>query len=176
MASLGHPQSVKQSPPAVRALARRLLPFLPALLAAAALAGCGGSQATAQLAAKADPICEATSARRDAANAGLGHAHSLSGRRALKAIARTAPGLAIYESSAVSQLRKLKPPASLADSWRSMLADLQQLADDTARLGTFAKQDDVHAAARLLAESSNTRTDLVAIATLDDLTPCGQAN
>jgi hypothetical protein len=176
MAFLGHPSSVKEPPPAARALARRFPPFLSALLAAAALAGCGSSQPAAQLAAKADPICEATVARREAANASLSHAPSSSGPRALKAIAQTSPGLAIYESNAVAQLRKLDPPASLARTWRSMLGYLQQLADDTARLGTLAKQGDLHAAKHLLTESKATRANLVAVATLDGITPCGQAN
>jgi hypothetical protein len=176
MAFFGHPPSAKEPPPPGRAVARRFLGFLPALLATAALAGCGDSQATASLAAKADPICEGTVAKREEANASLSHAPSLPGPRALTAIARTAPGLAIYESNAVSELRKLDPPASLADSWRSMLGDLQQLANDTARLGALAKQGKLPAAKHLLDESRSTRTHLVAIAALDGLTPCGQAN
>jgi hypothetical protein len=166
MAFFAHPPS----------LARRFLPLLPALLAAATLAGCGGSQASASLAAKADPICEATVAKREAANASLTHGPSLPGPSALQALARTSPGLAIYESDAVSQLRKLDPPASLAGAWRSMLAELQQLANDTARLGALAKQGNLTAAKHVLAESRGTRARLISTATLDGLTPCGQAN
>jgi hypothetical protein len=157
--------------------ARRFLPVLPALLAAATFAGCGGgSQASESLAAKADPICEATVAKREAANASLTHAPSVPGPRALQALARTSPGLAVYESNAVSQLRKLDPPASLAGAWQSMLGDLQQLAHDTARLGVLAKQGNLTAAKHVLAESRGTRARLISTATLDGLTPCGQAN
>ncbi len=158
----------------------RLLLLLLLVLAAAgaSVAGCGGSggQSAAQLVARADPICEGTNAKREAANATLGHATSLKSPSVLAGLAKTAPGLAAYDSAAVAQLRKLQAPSSLASDWRSMLADLQQLAEDTARLGRYAGEKNVKGAESLLGSSRATRTQLVAIATRDRLTPCARAN
>jgi hypothetical protein len=155
---------------------RRFLPPLAVGLIALLVAGCGGSQAGSQLAAKADPICEGTNAKRTAADASLGPATSLNSPTVLAGLAKTAPGLAAYDTAAVGQLRKLRAPSSLAGYWTSMLADLQQLAEDTARLGAYAKEKNVKAAESLLSGSRGTRRQLVALATRTGLTPCAHAN
>jgi hypothetical protein len=156
----------------------RFLLFVVLAAAIASLSGCGGSggQSAAQLVARADPICEGTNAKREAANASLGHATSLKSPAVLADLAKTAPGLAAYDTSAVSQLRKLQAPSSLAGDWRSILADLQQLAEDTARLGAYGKEKNVKSAESLLSASRATRRQLVAIATRDRLAPCARAN
>jgi hypothetical protein len=156
----------------------RLLLLLALAAVGASVVGCGGSggQSAAQLVARADPICEGTNAKREAANASLGHATSLKSPTVLSALAKTAPGLAAYDSAAVAQLRKLQAPSSLANDWRSMLADLQQLAEDTAHLGKYASEKNVKGAESLLSASRASRRQLVAIATHVGVTPCARAN
>jgi hypothetical protein len=158
-----------------------LLLLLVLAVAGTSVAGCGGSggsgaQSTAQLVARADPICEGTNAKRTAAEASLGHATSLANPTALTGVAKTAPGLAAYDTTAVEQLRRLQAPASLARYWQAMLSDLQQLAEDTARLGEYAKEKNVKAAEGLLSGSRTTRRQLVALAARTGLTPCARAN
>jgi hypothetical protein len=157
----------------------RLLPLLVLAIASVSLVGCGdsgGGQSAAQLVARATPICEGTNAKREAANASLGHATSLKSQTVLASIAKTAPGLAEYDSAAVAQLRKLQAPSSLALDWTSMLADLQQLAEDTARLGKYASEKNIKGAESLLSGSRGTRKQLVTLATHVGLTPCARAN
>jgi hypothetical protein len=159
----------------------RLLLLLP--LVVALLSGCGGSEASsgstgssarAQLIAKADPICEATIKRRLEEEKRLSAA-STSGPP-LKALASSAPGLAASQSRAVSQLRELSPPATLAKDWQSMLAALQQLATDTARIGAYAKEKNVKALEKVVRTGGGTRRRLASIATRDGLAPCARAN
>jgi hypothetical protein len=157
-------------------MAHKLRFLLP--LVAVLAAGCGSTQTLtrAQLVARADPICASASAKREAANATLGHATSLASPPTLEALAKTAPALGTYESQVVSRLRQLNAPASLAGDWKSMLAGLQQLANDTVRLGAYAKEKNVTGGEKLIASSKNTRRQILTIAIRDGLGPCGRAN
>lgn len=142
------------------------------------LAGCGGTQSLPsgqrKLIAEADPICASASAKRAEANGKLGTVTSLSSPTVLKTIAQTAPGVSAYENEAVSKLRQLSAPASIATDWQTMLAGLQQLAKATGQLGVYAKAKNVTAAEKLLASSKTTREQLLAIAARDGFTNCGR--
>jgi len=157
---------------------RSLLPVLAAALAAAP-AGCGGTSTAhtltrAQLIARADPICASASEERAKANARLRGATSLSSPQTLATLAETASSVAVYENQGIATLRKLSAPASLARDWRSMLAGLQQLANATAQLGTYAKEKNVKAAEQLLTSTSSTRAQLLVLANRDGFRSCGR--
>lgn len=47
--------------------------------------------------------------------------------------------VAAYEHSAAAQMRKLTPPASMAQGWKQMIAGLETLATATANLGEDAR-------------------------------------
>jgi hypothetical protein len=159
---------------------RRLLPVVA--FVAVLFSGCGGSGASsassasahARLVAKADPICEATNKRRSEEEKRLSAATTSTTR--LNALASSAPGLAAFQSQAVAQLRQLSPPAALAREWQSMLAALQELATDTARLGADAKKKDIKGLEEIIKSGRGTRTQLASIATRDGLAPCARAN
>ena len=158
---------------------RSLLPV--ASVIAALLAGCGGAAqggtgqlARAELIAKANPICKRTIKRLLEVEKTLAKASTAG--PPLQALAATAPGLSASQSQAVSQLRQLTPPASLAGDWRSLLAGLQELADDTARIGAAAKQKNEKAMESIVRTGNATRKRLLAIGARDGLGPCGHAN
>jgi hypothetical protein len=156
---------------------RSLLPV--AAVAAALLAGCGGAAQggtgqRAELIAKADPICRQSIKRLLAVEKTL--AKAATAGPPLQALAASAPALSTFQSQAVSQLRRLTPPASLAGDWRSMLAGLQELADDTARIGVDAQHKNVKAMEKVVSTGNGTRKRLLAIGARDGLGPCGRAN
>ena len=111
--------------------------FSIAALAAVAATGCG-SQAAAggpsHVISQADAVCKQVEARSAAINASLSKVRS----QQMKEIAKVAPGFSQFELQAVERLRALAVPASLAGEWRELLAGMQQLAVDTARLGVAA--------------------------------------
>ena len=155
---------------------RRRLLLLP--LVGLLAAGCGSSQhltpAQSKLVAEADPICASASARRAQANARLHGVTSLSNPQTLQVLASTASGVAAYESAAVTKLRKLSAPPSYAKEWQTMLTGLQQLANDTAQLGVYAKAKNVAAAERLDDGTQSVRSQLLAIASRDGFKSCGR--
>jgi hypothetical protein len=157
---------------------RRILLLLLPLLVGVLIAGCGsgGSSPQQKLVAEADPICASASAKRAEANARLGTVTSLSSPTVLKIIGQTAPSVSAYESEAVSKLRRLKAPASLTTDWQTMLTGLQQLANATAQIGSYARSKDVPAAEKVIASSKRTREQLRVIAGRDGFKNCGHAD
>jgi hypothetical protein len=125
-----------------------------------ALAGCGGVGTTkltrsvttaprsssasgaARLIAKADAICRQVN-------------HELAaGPQRLEGpqIAVTALHNAALERRAVAELSRLTPPGALARDWRQIIAYRQSLAEALAKLGHYAKANDVQ---RMLALSTS---------------------
>jgi hypothetical protein len=159
----------------------RLSALIPVVTVAAMLAGCGGSGSDgpsltrAQLVARATPICRATVKTRVEASKKLEKENTAAGPP-FAALAASAPALGASQTRAVAQLRKLSPPASLAKDWQSLLAGLQQLADDTAKIGADAKEKNIKAIEAIVSGGTGARTRLVTIAKRDGLEPCGSAN
>ncbi len=106
---------------------------------AVAVAGCGGSSAKpltrAELTAQANAICKTVTAK--LASKTINNE---------KDIARVAPELASFEQSALTKLSKLVPPAELANDWKQFVADAETLAENTAKLGEYAKANNLKAA------------------------------
>lgn len=113
-----------------------------------AVGGCGSSSkplTRAELTAKANAICR-----------------SVSGKLATKSVnsvqdvARTAPQLAAVEQGALTELSKLVPPTSMESEWKTFIAGAQMLAENTAKLGEYAKSNDLESARSLIVSSEAT--------------------
>jgi hypothetical protein len=140
--------------------------------AAGALAapGCGASSKAAslmrgELIAKADAICSRVHAE-----------YHANGYRSIQDMARLAPRLASYEQTAVAELRKLTPPASMANDWRQIVAGAQTVASDTAKLGRYAKENNLKAATALYTASGQVERQALATARRDGFKACTQAS
>lgn len=131
-----------------------------------AVCGCGSSSkplTRAELTAKADAICKTVTTK-------------ISSKRAntTQEIARLAAELASFEQSALTNLSKLVPPAELESDWKQFVAGAQTLAENTAKLGEYAKANNLKAAKGLLTSSEAVQKQMVAIAKRDGLTACEQ--
>jgi hypothetical protein len=131
-----------------------------------AISGCGSSPkplTRAELTAKADKICEGVTAKLKS--------------RTIKNqqdIARIAPELASFEQTALDDLSKLVPPAKLADDWKQFVAGAQTLAENTAKLGEYAKANNLKSAGHLITASEAVQKRMVVIAKRDGLKACEQ--
>ena len=82
--------------------------------------------------------------------------------------------LASFEQTALTDLSKLVPPTELEDDWKQFVAGAQTLAENTAKLGEYAKANNLKAAKGLIVSSEATQKQMVAIAKRDGLTACEQ--
>ncbi len=134
-----------------------------------AVAGCGGSSSKpltrAELTAKADAICKTVGAKLATKTI-----------KTQQDIARVAPELAGFEQSALAELGKLVPPATLANDWKQFVAGAQTLAENTAKLGEYAKASNLKAAKGLITSSEAVQLRMMAIAKRDGLTNCEQVS
>jgi hypothetical protein len=135
-------------------------------IAALVVCGCGSSSkplTRAELTAKASTICK-----------------SVSGKLATKSVnsvqdvARTAPQLASVEQSALTELSKLVPPANMEGEWKTFIAGAQMLAENTAKLGEYAKSNDLANARGLIVSSEATVKQMSAIMKEYGITDCEQ--
>jgi len=101
----------------------------PALLAAVAVAGCGGSKelSRSELIAKADPICRKANNALD------------SSKITPKNLPSLAPGLATTYEQASSELAKLKPPLSMAADWKVIVSGYRRAGVGFQELGVASK-------------------------------------
>ncbi|HEX3850551.1 MAG TPA: hypothetical protein VHW01_06265 [Polyangiaceae bacterium] len=131
-----------------------------------AVAGCGSSAKTltrAQLTSEANEICHRVNVKLDATN------HQV---KTPQDLARLAPQLVSFEQGALAELSKLSPPSELADDWKEILADAQTLADNTAKLGEYAKSKQTNATRELIQTSEQVQLKMIATAKRDGLTDC----
>lgn len=160
----------------------RLRIYMPFVLVAAALAagGCGGGSSDArsaeplpnsassprsQLIARADAICRRLNTKIAAhkpANLGLAE------------IARGAPRNAAFEKTALEELRKLTPPASMARDWRRMIAYRILLMEELVELGRYAKAKDARGIKTLTASKKRLHGKLFTTATHGGFKVCPQ--
>lgn len=139
-----------------------------ALVAAALLvAGCGGSSpkplTRAELTVKANTICRTMTSKLASKSA-----------TTQQQLARVAGELASFEQTALGELGKLVPPRELTNDWKEFVAGAQTLADNTAKLGEYAKSNKLKAAKALIIASETVQQQMVAIAKRDGLTDCQQ--
>jgi hypothetical protein len=138
------------------------------MLAATALtaSGCGKSAkplTRAQLIAKGDAICRRINRKLASTNI-----------KSEQDIARVAPKLASYEQEALADLGRLVPPASMADDWKVIVAGAQTLADNVAKLGEYAKANNLKAGRALIVSSEKVQRELQTTAKRDGFKDCSQ--
>src|ERR1700729_1019990 len=122
---------------------RTQLVALSLVAIASAIAGCGeSSKATplskAELIAKADAVCAHVMVQ-----------YHANGYTTTQSIVSRAPRVAAAEQTGVAELRKLTPPASMASDWQQIVENAQTIANDTAKLGQYAKENNLKAATAL---------------------------
>lgn len=133
---------------------------------ALAASGCGSSSkplTRAELTAKADAICKTVTAKISSKSANNE-----------QQISRLASELASFEQTALVNLSKLVPPAELETDWKKFVSGAQTLAENTAKLGEYAKAKNLKAGKALILSSENTQKQMVVIAKRDGLTACEQ--
>jgi hypothetical protein len=131
-----------------------------------AMSGCGSSSkplTRAELTAKANANCKTVTAKISSKKANT-----------QQQIGRVAEELASFEQTALTNLSKLVPPAELESDWKQFVSGAQTLAENTAKLGEYAKANNLKAAKGLIASSEATQKQMVAIAKRDGLTACEQ--
>jgi hypothetical protein len=109
-------------------MTRRSL-VMPALLAAVAVAGCGGSKtlSRSELIAKADPICRKAN-------------HALdSSKISPKNLTTVAPTVATTEQQVSAELAKLSPPSSMASDWKVIVDGFHRAGVGLQEIGSAAK-------------------------------------
>jgi hypothetical protein len=90
-------------------------------------------------------------------------------------LARAAASIAPMETQTVNGLKKLSPsssPASLRSDWETIVRSLDTLATNTARVGTYAQQNDLVSARPLIAETNNARLRILTVAERSGFTGC----
>jgi hypothetical protein len=135
-------------------------------VAALTASGCGSSSkplTRAELTAQADAICKTVTAKL-----------ATKSIKSQQDIARIAPELASFEQTALAGLGKLVPPAELENDWKQFVAGAQTLAENTAKLGEYAKANNLKAAGKLIGSSEVVQHQMVATAKRDGLTACEQ--
>jgi hypothetical protein len=128
--------------------------------------GCGGSAKPlthAELVSKADAICKTVTIRL-----------AKNDIKDEQDIARVAPGLASFEQKALSELSKLVPPAYLESDWKQFIAGAETLAENTSKIGEYAKTNNLKAARALITSSETTQRQMQALAKRDGLSECEQ--
>jgi hypothetical protein len=146
-------------------MGRTLLAALT-LAATLVLGACGSSPkplTRAELTTKADAICIRVTRKLNSTSI-----------KTPQDIVRIAPELAGFEQSALADLGKLVPPASLANDWKVFVAGAQTLAEDTAKLGEYAKSHNLKAAGGLIRASTVVQKRMMTIARRDGLVACEQ--
>jgi hypothetical protein len=156
-------------------MSRRHLAALALVATTLAASGCGGSAGSSgsltrsELIARGDAICRRINAKLRATTV-----------TSARDYARLAPPLAAYEQAAVAEMRKLTPPASMANGWNQVVSGAQMLADGTAKLGQYAQRSNpfqahqtpsVHAAFVATAEGMR---QMVAAAQREGFNDCAQ--
>lgn len=144
----------------------RMAAMLLAATIAVAGAGCGESAkplTRAQLIAKADTVCRRINKKLSSTTI-----------KSQQDIARIAPKLAEYEQEALADLSKLVPPASMANDWKEIVAGAQTLADNIAKLGEYAKANNLKGARSLIQSSTKIQQQIQATAKRDGFKDCSQ--
>jgi hypothetical protein len=118
-----------------------------------------------ELISEANAICRRVAARRASNRAETN-----------EQFARVVSELASFEQGISAELAKLAPPASLASDWRQILTGVQMLAADTAKVGEYARTNQLHTAigARVVSAREKLENQLLSIARRDGFTDCAR--
>ena len=165
---------------------RLVIVTLPAMVVAVAplvTAGCGGTAGgrhvsstlagssappaapRSPLIVAADAICQQVNVKIAAAKPALATPTE---------IARLTPRNAALEQQALTELRRLRPPASLAHAWQHLLSDRQTLVSELRRLTGYARANDTSAIASLARSKRTLHHALLAVAARAGFRDCGR--
>jgi hypothetical protein len=134
---------------------RRGLTAITLATTALVVCGCGSSSkplTLGQLTTKANAICKSVSGKL-----------AVTTVKTVQGVAHTAPRLASVEQTALTELGKLVPPASMESEWKTFIAGAQSLAEDTAKIGAYAKSNNLQSARALIVSSEATVKQMTAI-------------
>jgi hypothetical protein len=93
----------------------------------------------------------------------------------MKEITQVIPAHAALEMKAIAELARLKPPASLARDWKSILTYRRILANELLALIGAAKRKDAKAISVLAVSKKREHELLAAVAARDGFKDCAQA-
>jgi hypothetical protein len=119
----------------------------------------------ARLVAQADAICKRLNTKLDNGNDNASTQQD---------IVRIAPQRAATEQTALNELSKLTPPASMADDYQQMLADRQTVIEDIKKLGDDAAANDSSAEIPVYKSSSAVTEQLATTAKRSGFRYCGE--
>jgi hypothetical protein len=147
---------------------RRVMAATALATTALVVCGCGGSSSKpltrAELTAKANVICKTVSTKLPTQTVNN-----------VQGVARTASQLASFEQTALTELSKLVPPADMESDWKTFTTGAQKLAENTVKLGEYAKSNNLKGARGLIATSEATVRQMTAIAKRYGIKNCEQA-
>jgi hypothetical protein len=128
----------------------------------------GGSQVSkrltrAELIVRADAICRRVNTLR--------HSTTIGSQADL---ARVLPPFAAYEQSALVNLAKLTPPASMVSDWRKIVSNFRTLAGDTEKVAQDAKSNTLSRARNLSVRLNRAGQRVSAVAARDGFKDCSQ--
>jgi hypothetical protein len=93
----------------------------------------------------------------------------------MQKIAHVAPQIAAFEETALGELGKLVPPTELERDWKILLAGAQTIAENTSKIGEYAKVNSTFKDAKSLINSSaSIQAQMLLIAKRDGLKECEQ--
>lgn len=82
------------------------------------------------------------------------------------------PSLVTYLQTAVAEMSKLTPPASLANDWQTIVADNRTLAETAGQIVTYANANDLKATSAIVSTLKQTGTQLANVTRRDGFTSC----
>jgi len=147
-----------------------------ALVAAVAVAGCGGSGNAESTASSKSPSRTAFIAKADAICKQLDVelANPKPKSTSFRELALLVPHRAALEQAAVTELRRLTPPSSFGQEWREIIAYRQALAEELAKLGQSAKAKDAKAIKAISLSKIRMHRLLRTLAARNGFAYCGQ--
>lgn len=155
--------------PGASAAATALAASTGATSAPAASTTQGGPEA-ARFVSSAEAICKLLNVELKNANAKLS---AKSGKLPVSAIVKGAPGNALLENETQTRLSRLRPPPSLAATWREMLELRGKLAKYLAHLSATAKAGNESALGRLQVAKKEAHQKLGEVAARASFKECG---
>jgi hypothetical protein len=153
-------------------MSRTGLTALTLVATALTASGCGGSTKSSEsteplthveFVAKADVICGRVNAER-----------ASTPMKSRQDFERILPRIAADEQTAVAELDKLTPPASMAADWKQIVTADRTLAGYTGRYGQYLASDNNRAARALLQAAGSVQRPMVATAKRDGFNDCTQ--
>jgi hypothetical protein len=130
--------------------------------------GSGKALTASQLVAKADAICGRANSELEVAEKNK--------VRTQQDVVRVAPERAGIERTAVTELSKLTPPASMSQDWNQIIAARKTLIEELTKLGEDAAAGNTKAEESLFTSSATVQRQLAAAAQRSGFKHCGQVS